>query len=84
MAQVIRPGAPVLFGGAPATFHMKIASSPMAAIEAIQLDAAYVAVAKSLGLPLPVVHGAVRRADPGRSGRRGDVRVGAASLRSPA
>jgi trimethylamine--corrinoid protein Co-methyltransferase len=30
---------------------MKIASSPMAAIEALQLDAAYVAVAKSLGLP---------------------------------
>ena len=51
MAQVIRPGAPVLFGGAPATFHMKIASSPMSAIEALQLDAAYVAVAKSLGLP---------------------------------
>jgi trimethylamine--corrinoid protein Co-methyltransferase len=51
MAQVIRPGAPVLFGGAPATFHMKIASSPMAAIEALQLDAAYVAVGKSLGLP---------------------------------
>ncbi|HEX7346627.1 MAG TPA: trimethylamine methyltransferase family protein, partial [Candidatus Limnocylindrales bacterium] len=51
MAQVIRPGAPVLFGGAPATFHMKVASSPMAAIEAIQLDAAYVAVAKALELP---------------------------------
>src|SRR6478752_199376 len=51
MAQVIRPGAPVLFGGAPATFHMKIASSPMAAIEALQLDVAYVAVAKTLGLP---------------------------------
>jgi trimethylamine--corrinoid protein Co-methyltransferase len=51
MAQVIRPGAPVLFGGAPATFHMKIASAPMAAIEALQLDVAYVAVAKSLGLP---------------------------------
>ena len=51
MAQIIRPGAPVLFGGAPATFHMKIASSPMSAIEALQLDAAYVAVAKSLGLP---------------------------------
>jgi trimethylamine--corrinoid protein Co-methyltransferase len=30
---------------------MKIASSPMAAIEALQLDVAYVAVAKSLGLP---------------------------------
>jgi trimethylamine--corrinoid protein Co-methyltransferase len=51
MAQIVRPGAPVLFGGAPATFHMKIASSPMAAIEALQLDVAYVAVAKSLGLP---------------------------------
>jgi trimethylamine---corrinoid protein Co-methyltransferase len=51
MAQVVRPGAPVLFGGAPATFHMKIASSPMAAVEALQLDAAYVAVAKALGLP---------------------------------
>ena len=51
MAQVVRPGAPVLFGGAPATFHMKIASSPMAAIEALQLDVAYVAVAKRLGLP---------------------------------
>ncbi len=51
MAQVIRPGAPVLFGGAPATFHMKIASSPMAAIEALQLDVAYVEVAKALKLP---------------------------------
>jgi trimethylamine--corrinoid protein Co-methyltransferase len=51
MAQVIRPGAPVLFGGAPATFHMKSASSPMAAIEALHLDVAYVAVAKALGLP---------------------------------
>jgi trimethylamine---corrinoid protein Co-methyltransferase len=51
MTQVIRPGAPVLFGGAPATFHMKVASSPMAAVEALQLDAAYVAVGKSLGLP---------------------------------
>ena len=51
MAQVVRPGAPVLFGGAPATFHMKIASSPMAAIEAQLLDVAYVEVAKSLDLP---------------------------------
>lgn len=51
MTQVVRPGAPVLFGGAPATFHMKIASSPMSAVEALQLDVAYVEVAKSLGLP---------------------------------
>ena len=51
MAQLIRPGTPVLFGGAPAAFHMKTAQSPMAAIEALYLDAAYVAVAKYLGLP---------------------------------
>ena len=51
MAQIVRPGAPVLFGGAPATFHMKAASSPMAAIEAQHLNVAYVGIAKSLGLP---------------------------------
>ena len=51
MAQILRPGAPVLFGGAPATFHMKAASSPMAAIEAQHLNVAYVAIAKHLGLP---------------------------------
>ncbi len=51
LAQLIRPGAPVLFGGAPAAFHMKAASSPMAAVEALRLDAAYVAVGRHLGLP---------------------------------
>ena len=51
MAQILRPGAPVLFGGAPATFHMKSASSPMAAIEAQHLNVAYVSIAKSLKLP---------------------------------
>ena len=51
MAQLVKPGTPVLFGGAPATFHMKTAQSPMAAIEALYLDVAYVAVARRLGLP---------------------------------
>ncbi len=51
MAQIIKPGAPVLFGGAPATFHMKAASAPMAAIEAQHLNVGYVAIARSLGLP---------------------------------
>jgi trimethylamine--corrinoid protein Co-methyltransferase len=51
MAQLVKPGAPVLFGGAPAAFHMKAASSPMAAIEALHLDVAYVEVGKALGLP---------------------------------
>jgi trimethylamine--corrinoid protein Co-methyltransferase len=51
MAQTVKPGAPVLFGGAPAAFHMKAASAPMAAIEALHLDVAYVEVGKALGLP---------------------------------
>jgi trimethylamine--corrinoid protein Co-methyltransferase len=51
MAQILRPGTPVLFGGAPATFHMKAASSPMSAIEAQHLNVAYVAIAKYLNLP---------------------------------
>ena len=51
MIQILKPGAPLLFGGAPATFHMRETSSPMAAVEALRLDVAYVQVAKSLGLP---------------------------------
>ena len=51
MAQVIKPGAPVLFGGAPAEFHMRAASSPMLGVQALHLDVAYAAVAKSLNLP---------------------------------
>jgi trimethylamine--corrinoid protein Co-methyltransferase len=51
MAQIVKPGAPLLFGGAPAAFHMKTTSSPMAAVEALRLDVAYVKVAKALGLP---------------------------------
>jgi len=51
MAQIARPGAPVLFGGAPAEFHMRAATSPMLGIQALRLDLAYVAVAKTLGLP---------------------------------
>ena len=51
MAQIVRPGTPILFGGAPATFHMRTAMSPMAAIEALRLSVAYVEIAKHLKLP---------------------------------
>lgn len=51
MAQIVKPGAPVLFGGAPAAFHMKAATSPMIAVEALHLDVAYTAVGKYLNLP---------------------------------
>ncbi len=51
MAQLIRPGTPVLFGGAPAEFHMQEATSPMLGVEALRLDVAYAAIGKRLGLP---------------------------------
>jgi trimethylamine--corrinoid protein Co-methyltransferase len=51
MAQIIRPGAPVLFGGAPAAFNMKTTAAPMSAVEALHHDVAFIAIAKHLGLP---------------------------------
>ncbi|NPA90874.1 MAG: hypothetical protein GXO55_05430 [Chloroflexi bacterium] len=51
MAQTLRPGHPVLFGGAPAAFHMKLTTSPMTAVEALRVFAAYVQVGKHLHLP---------------------------------
>lgn len=51
MAQLIRPGAPTLFGGSAATFHMQTTTSPMTAIEALRLTAASSLMGKHLGIP---------------------------------
>lgn len=51
MSQLIRPGTPVIFGGAPASFHMQEASAPMLGIEALHLDVIYAAIGKALNLP---------------------------------
>ena len=51
MAQVIRPGAPVLYGGAPAEFHMRETTSPMVGVQALYLDIVNAEVGKRLGLP---------------------------------
>jgi trimethylamine---corrinoid protein Co-methyltransferase len=51
MAQIVRPGAPVLFGAAPATFHMMATTSPMAAIEAMRLAVVSAQLARAVGLP---------------------------------
>jgi trimethylamine--corrinoid protein Co-methyltransferase len=51
MAQVVRPGAPVLYGGAPAEFHMRETTSPMAGVQALYLDVLNAEVGKRLGLP---------------------------------
>jgi trimethylamine---corrinoid protein Co-methyltransferase len=51
IAQRIRPGTPVIFGGAPASFHMRLMTNPMTAVEALQVYCGYAQVAKYLNLP---------------------------------
>ncbi len=49
--QLAAPGAPLVWGGAPAIFDMRTGSAPMGAVETAMLDAGYSAVGKHLGLP---------------------------------
>ncbi len=49
--QLAQPGAPIVWGGAPAIFDMRAGSTPMGAIETVMIDAAYAQVGKHLGLP---------------------------------
>jgi trimethylamine--corrinoid protein Co-methyltransferase len=51
IAQLVRPGTPVVFGGAPAAFHMQFMTNPMTAVEALQLYCAYAEIARFLHLP---------------------------------
>ena len=49
--QLARPGAPVVWGGAPAIFDMRTGAAPMGAIETAMLNVAGCQVGKSLDLP---------------------------------
>ena len=49
--QAAQPGAPVVWGGAPAIFDMRTGTTPMGAIETAMLNAACAEIGKSLGLP---------------------------------
>lgn len=49
--QLARPGAPIVWGGAPAIFDMRHGTTPFGAIETAMIDAAYAQVGKYLGLP---------------------------------
>ncbi|MFV2063497.1 MAG: trimethylamine methyltransferase family protein [Chloroflexota bacterium] len=51
MAQTIKAGAPLLFGAAPAAFHMQNTTSPMTAVEAMRLASISALIAGRLGLP---------------------------------
>ena len=49
--QLAQPGAPIVWGGAPAIFDMRSGKTPMGAIETAMLDVACTQVGKHLGLP---------------------------------
>lgn len=49
--QLAAPGAPVVWGGAPAIFDMSSGNTPMGAIETVMLDLGCAQVGKALGLP---------------------------------
>ncbi|MGA2491272.1 MAG: trimethylamine methyltransferase family protein, partial [Anaerolineales bacterium] len=56
--QLTNPGAPIVWGGAPAIFDMRHGTTPMGAIETAMIDAAYAQVGKSLNLPTHAYLGA--------------------------
>ncbi|HEX7619850.1 MAG TPA: trimethylamine methyltransferase family protein [Anaerolineales bacterium] len=56
--QLTNPGAPIVWGGAPAIFDMRRGTTPMGAIETSMIDAAYAQVGKSLNMPTHAYLGA--------------------------
>ncbi len=51
LAQLVRPGAPVIYGGAPVVFDMRTGTTPMSAVEATMISCAYAQMGKYYGLP---------------------------------
>lgn len=49
--QLANPGAPIVWGGAPAAFDMRSGTTPMGDVNTWMIDCAYVEVGKALGLP---------------------------------
>jgi trimethylamine--corrinoid protein Co-methyltransferase len=51
ICQLAKSGAPVIFGGSPASFDMRKGTTPMGAMETMMIDSAYAQIAKTLRLP---------------------------------
>jgi trimethylamine--corrinoid protein Co-methyltransferase len=56
--QLVQPGSPIVWGGAPAIFDMRKGTTPMGAVETAMIDASYAQVGKSLGFPTHTYLGA--------------------------
>jgi trimethylamine--corrinoid protein Co-methyltransferase len=51
ISQLVNPGHPLLYGGSPAIFDVRYATTPMGAIETMMLDCANSEIGKRLGMP---------------------------------
>jgi len=49
--QLANPGAPIVWGGAPAAFDMRTGTTPMGDVNTWLIDCAYIQIGKELGLP---------------------------------
>ena len=75
--QLAQPGAPVVWGGAPAIFDMRSGITAMGAAETAMLNVACAQVAKSLGLP---THGYLIGSDAKRIDAQAGLESGVAAL----
>jgi trimethylamine---corrinoid protein Co-methyltransferase len=75
--QLAQPGAPVVWGGAPAIFDMRSGITAMGAIETAMLNVACTQVAKSFGLP---THGYLMGSDAKRIDAQAGLESGVAAL----
>jgi trimethylamine---corrinoid protein Co-methyltransferase len=57
LSQIVAPGAPIVWGGSPSAFDMRMGTTPMGAAETWLIDAGYVQVGKALGMPTHVYMG---------------------------
>jgi trimethylamine--corrinoid protein Co-methyltransferase len=51
ISQLTQPGAPLLYGGAPAIFDVRYETTPMGAVETEMMDCAYNEIGKFLNIP---------------------------------
>jgi len=56
--QLVRPGSPIVWGGAPAIMDMRQGTTPMGAVETAMIDAAYAQVGKMFDFPTHAYMGA--------------------------
>jgi len=52
LAQAVRRGAPVIYGGAPCLMDMRGGQTPFGSIETMMIDCAYAQIGKRFGLPI--------------------------------